>query len=61
MAENVIDTVRDAINFLHKATAEIREMAGSIELGVAERLRDVADQCEAEADELCERFGIEPA
>ena len=60
MAENVIDTVRDTINFLRKATAEIREMAASIELGVAERLRDVADQCEAEADELSECFGIEP-
>ena len=60
MAENVTDTVRDTINFLRKATAEIREMAASIELGVAERLRDVADQCEAEADELSKRFGIEP-
>jgi hypothetical protein len=56
----VIDTVRDTINFLRKATAEIREMAAGIELGVAEQLRDVADQCEAEADELSVRFGIEP-
>jgi hypothetical protein len=60
MAENVIDTVRDTINFLRKATAEMREMAASIELGVTEQLRDAADQCEAEADELSERFGIEP-
>jgi hypothetical protein len=56
----VIDTVRDTINFLRKATAEMREMAASIELGVTEQLRDAADQCEAEADELSERFGIEP-
>ena len=35
-------------------------MAVSIELGVTEQLHDVAYQCEAEADELSERVGIEP-
>ena len=57
MAENVIDTVRDTINFLRKAAAELREAAMS-EPEVAQQLRHMADQCEAEAQELSERFGI---
>ena len=59
MAENVIDTVRDTINFLRKAAAELRAAAMS-EPEVAQQLRHMADQCEAEADELSECFGIEP-
>ena len=59
MAEDLIDTVRKTVEFLRKAAAELREAAID-EPDVAQTLRHMADQCEAEADELSERFGIEP-
>jgi HD-like signal output (HDOD) protein len=58
MAEDLIDTIRKTVEFLRKAAAELRDAA--IEPDVAQTLRHMADQCEAEADELSERFGIEP-
>ena len=57
MAEDLIDTVCETIKFLRKATAELRQAATS-EPEVAQQLRHMADQCEAEAQELSERFGI---
>jgi hypothetical protein len=60
VAEDLIDSVRETIKFLRKATAEMRQMVGTTEPGVAEQLRHMADRCEAEANELSERCGIEP-
>jgi hypothetical protein len=59
MAEDLIDTVRKTVEFLRKAAAELREAAID-EPDVARTLRHMAYECEAEADELSERFGIEP-
>lgn len=59
MAEDLIDTVRETVEFLRKAAAELRNAATN-EPDVGQTLRHMADQCEAEADELSERFGIEP-
>jgi hypothetical protein len=60
MAEDLIDTVRETILFLRKATAGMRQVAAGSEPGVEQQLRHMADQCEAEASELSERFGIGP-
>jgi hypothetical protein len=38
----------------------LRDAATIDEPDVAQTLRHMADQCEAEADELSKRFGIEP-
>ena len=59
MAEDLIDTVRETVKFLRKAAAELRNAATN-EPDVGQTLRHMADQSEAEADELSERFGIEP-
>jgi hypothetical protein len=58
MAEDLTDTVREMIKFLRNAVVELRQMATG-EPEVAQQLRHVADQCETEAKELSERFGIE--
>jgi hypothetical protein len=58
MAEDLIDTVRETIKFLRKATAEMRQIADERGPETAQRLRHMADQCEAEASELSERFGL---
>jgi hypothetical protein len=47
----------ETIIFLRKAAAELRQAATS-EPEVAQQLLHVADQCEAEANELSERSGI---
>jgi hypothetical protein len=60
MAEDLIDTVRETVEFLRKAAAELRDAATIDEPDVAQTLRHMADQCETEADELSKRFGIEP-
>ena len=57
MAEDLIDTVRETIKFLRNAVIELRQIATG-EPEVAQQLRHVADQCEAEAKELSERLGI---
>jgi hypothetical protein len=58
MAEDLIDTVRETIKLLRKATAEMRQIAAEGGPETAQRLRHMADQCEAEASELSERFGL---
>ena len=58
MAEDLIDTVRETIKFLRKATGEMRQIADEGDPETALRLRYMADQCEAEASELSERFGL---
>jgi hypothetical protein len=58
MAEDLIDAARETIRFLQKATAELRQIADEGDPETALRLRYMADQCEAEASELSERFGL---
>jgi hypothetical protein len=60
MAEDLIDTVRETIKFLRKATAEMRQIADEGDPETAQQLRHMANQCEAEASELSERFGFGP-
>jgi hypothetical protein len=58
MAEDLIDAARETIRFLRKATAELRQIADEGDPETALRLRYMADQCEAEASELSERFEL---
>ena len=60
MAEDLIDTVCETIKFLRKTTAEMRQIANGGDPETAQTLRHMADQCEAEAWELSERFRIGP-
>ena len=60
MAEDLIDTVRETIKFLRKATAEMRQIADEGAPKTAQQLRHMANECEAEASELSERFGFGP-
>jgi len=46
MAEDLIDTVRETIKFLRKATAEMRQIADEGGPETAQRLRHMADQAE---------------
>ena len=60
MDEDLIDTIRETIKFLRKLTAELRRIADGADPGAVQQLRRTADQCEAEANDLSERFGIGP-
>ena len=61
MAEDITDAVRQTVTFLRTAAAQMRQIAASSEPEVAHQLRHMADQCEAEANEFSERFGIGPS
>jgi hypothetical protein len=52
-----IDTVRETIVFLRKSAAELRQIADGSDPGMAQQLRRMADQCDAEANDLSERSG----
>jgi hypothetical protein len=60
MAEDPHDAVPQTVIFLRMAAAQMRQIAASSEPGTAQQLRHMADQCEIEADELSEQFGIGP-
>jgi len=60
MGEDLIDTIRETIKFLRKSMGEIRRIADGADPGIAQQLRRTADQCEAEANDLSERFTIGP-
>jgi hypothetical protein len=60
MGEDLIDTVRETIKFLRKLTAELRRIADGADPGAVQQLRRTANQCEAQANDVAERFGIGP-
>jgi hypothetical protein len=51
--------VRETIAFMRMIVIGLREIA-VLEPENADQLRDLADQCEREADELSKRFDIQP-
>ena len=62
MAEDLVDTALDTMIFLRNVATQIRDVAAGVsdEPAIAQRLRCMAVQCETEATELSERFGIVP-
>ena len=60
MAENEdIATVLNCVIFLRMAVSEMRRIASeSTEAEISDRLRHMADQCEAEIADLEKRFGL---
>jgi hypothetical protein len=57
--DDLIDTVRKTIIFLRMATIEMRRLGASGDPPAPDQLRHMADKCEAEANELSDRFGID--
>jgi hypothetical protein len=62
MAEDdLADAIRQTVIFLRMAAVQMRQIAASSEPEVAQQLRHMGDQCEAEANEFSERFEIGPS
>jgi hypothetical protein len=59
MAEDLIDTVGETVAFLRMVANQMRRVAATDEPGIAQQLHHMAAQCEVEAKELAERFGID--
>jgi len=60
MAEDLLDAVRETVIFLRMTVAQMRQVAASSELEIAQQLRHMANQSEAEANQLSEHFRIGP-
>ena len=52
MTGELLDTIHHTAVFLRMAAIQMRRIAASKEPGVAQQLRHMADQCEAQANEL---------
>jgi len=61
MSEKPFDTARNTILFLRMAASQLRNMLGGDDLpdSAKYQLRHIAEQCDAEARDLADEFGID--
>jgi hypothetical protein len=56
----VVKGIRESIVFLRMAAIQLRQIAARSEPDIAQQLRHMADQSDAEANDYTKRFGIDP-